>query len=121
MNRLEQGLINTLRFTDPLVFKSEKELPEDLVESGDFYIDYENGVIFSNDLQHGYVNYNYANFPFILWWQPVRVFELNDPDTDVLIKDNINTDEGEEHLSLNWRGTAYINELLATHSLEWGE
>lgn len=120
VNRLEQGLINTLRFTDPLVFKTEKETPGDLSETGDFYVDYQNGVIISNDLQHGYVNYNFANFPLILWWQPVRVFELNDPDVDMLIKDNLNTDLGPEHLSLNWRGAAYINELAVTHPLEWG-
>lgn len=121
VNNLNQGLVNTLRFTDSLVFLEEKDNSSELNVTGDYSVDYTNGVIFSNDLQRGYVSYNYANFPFILWWQPVRVFELNDQDVDSLIKEELNIDEGASPLSLNWKGTAYINELLRTYPLEWGE
>jgi hypothetical protein len=121
VNNLQQTLVSNLIFSDSLVFKTELASPGDLAETGDFAVDYENGIIFSNDLQHGYVNYDYANFPFILWWQPVRVLELNDSDIDLLIKDKLNTDAGEECLRLNWKGTQYINELAEVYPLEWGE
>jgi hypothetical protein len=121
VNNVQQTLISNLRFSDPLVFKNEVSTSGDVAETGDFYVDYENGVIFSNDLQHGYVNFDYAAFPFILWWQPVRVFELNDPDVNILVKDLSNTDVGAEHLDLNWRGAKYLNELSKVYPLEWGE
>jgi hypothetical protein len=120
VNRLEHGLVRDLTFTDSLVFKTPISSAAALAETGDFYIDIENGVVFSNDLQHGYVSYTYSNFPFILWWQPVRTFELNDPDIDFMIKSNVNVDDGKERKILNARGTAYVNELLEVHPLEWG-
>ena len=121
VNRLDSGLVRDFTFTDPLVFKTLKDSASEVAETGEFYIDAENGVVFSNDLQHGYVSYTYSSFPFILWWQPVRVFELNDSDVDVLIKDDVLVDVGTERATLNRRGAAYINELLEVHPLEWGK
>ncbi|MFM7854057.1 MAG: hypothetical protein ACKO96_19585, partial [Flammeovirgaceae bacterium] len=94
VNRLNHNLVSNLRFSNSEIFKVEKNSSEEILESGDFYIDYENGVVFSNDLQSGFANYIASNFPFILWWQPVKVFELNDSDIDLLIKDRLLVDEG---------------------------
>lgn len=120
-NRLTYGYVSDYKFSDPLVFMTEKANPEDVTVSGDFYVDDINGVVLSYDLQHGYATYTYSDFPYLLWWQPVRVFELNDPDVDFLIKDTLQADSGEEHRLLNSLGTRYVNELLLQHPLEWGD
>lgn len=119
VNKLNETLVGNLKFSDSLVFATLKNNPDELSETGDYYVDETNGVIFSFDLQHGYVNFDYVDFPLILWWSPVRVFELNDSDTDYLIKDTLILDGGTLHKNLNRHGARYVNELLATHTLEW--
>lgn len=121
VNNLGNTLVKDLRFSNTNIFKTEKSLVADLVEEGDFYVDYENGVVFSFDLQAGYISYTHANFPLVVWWQPVRVFELNDPDISFLIKDDLITDDGPVPLLLNAIGTKYLNELSEVYPLEWGK
>lgn len=120
VTNLNKKTIHDVIFSDTLVFKTEKNNSNELESSGDYYIDYVNGLVFSFDLQRGSVTYTYSNFPTILWWQPVRTFELNDQDINYLIKDPLLTSAGLTHTVLNSRGTTYFNYILKKYSLEWG-
>jgi hypothetical protein len=120
VNNLGVSLLNTVQFSDTTVFKTERSTSEDVSEAGDYYIDYKNGIVISNELQVGFCLYTKSSFPLYLYWQPVRVIEFNDSDINLSIKDTVRTDNGLEHLLLNWQGTRYFNELLKTYPLEWG-
>lgn len=120
VNNLQKTLINTIQFGELGTFTTEKLTSDEVAEAGDYYIDYANGIVISNELQGGFCMYTRSDFPFYLYWQPVKVFELNDQDIDVVLKDTVKTDNGSEYLLLNWHGTRYYNELLKTYPLEWG-
>lgn len=64
----------------------------------------------------------YRQFPYRLWWQPVRVAPLNDDDYDYYLKDTqVNDVFIEENLRLNSRGAKIVNNVLETHPLGWGK
>jgi hypothetical protein len=47
VNRLDSNYVRDLTFTDSLVFKTERASASELTESGDFFVDTRNGVVFS--------------------------------------------------------------------------
>lgn len=120
VNRLPNKYINDILFSDVVTFQTEVASQDLVQESGEYFVNKDSGVVFSHELAHGYVSYSYNEFPFILKWQPVRVFELNDEDIDSLIKEPVLNDTSEL-LLLNSTGARYYNELLNQYPLEWGE
>ena len=122
-NSLPHQNLRETWFSNLATFQDEKATRSEVVESGDFWIDYDQGVIISHDTQSGTVNYEYSEFPYRLYWQPVRVVFANDSDLDYEIKDSLVSDTTgqEEPLLLNSSGARLWNRVLAAHPLGWGE
>lgn len=121
-NSFGVGNIKTVWFSNSNVFLSEKASRADVEESGDFWIDKDEGVVISNDTQLGYATFIRRDFPFKLYWQPVKVELVNDEDLNYRIKDKAISDEtGElEPMVLNSTGKKIYNTILEAHPLEWG-
>jgi hypothetical protein len=121
-NSFGVGNIKTVWFSNSNVFLNEKASRGDVTESGDFWIDKDEGVVISNDTQLGYATFIRRDFPFKLYWQPVKVELVNDEDLNYRIKDKAVSDEtGElEPMVLNSNGKKIYNAILEAHPLEWG-
>jgi len=103
------------------LFLNEKDSADDLVEDGDYYVDYVEGVLFSHSLQAGYVSLAYREFPHRLWWQPVRACPVHNADFQHYIKQPLVDEDGlERPLLLNSRGAQLYDKVLEVHSLGWG-
>ena len=104
------------------MFQTEKNSVGDLEEEGDFYIDYKNGVVFTESPASGFVSYSYRKFPFTIYWQPVRAYPLNDPDNKYINYDTLISDETglPEYTLLNSTGAKITNQTLQLHPLGWG-
>jgi len=95
-----------------------------LVDSvGKYYVDYLNGVIFTYEYVSGALTYSYKEFPYRMFWQPVRPWPYNDSDKDHRMKDLMVADATgqEEPLLLNNEGAKIANVVLGIHPLGWGE
>ena len=104
------------------IFMTEQASVDDLAVDGDFYIDYTNGVVFTHTLMEGFASYTYRQFPYILYWQPVRSFPFNDSDIKYLIKaTQIQSDGTTDYTLLNSTGAQMVNEVLEAHPMGWGE
>lgn len=123
MNSLDHENIDQITFSNSLVFQEEKANRGDVTEPGDYWVDYRNGVIISNDVQSENVYYSYRDFPYALYYQPVAITFLNDKDIDYTLKDKlVSDDSGElEPALLNHSGTELLNKVLAAHPLGWGK
>jgi hypothetical protein len=115
--------IHNCLFSSPLLLSKEKASEDLVVESGDYYVDYTNGILFSYSQAGGLISYEYREFPYKLTRQPVKVIPLYDPDIDFLRKDQLVDDAtGEKkNLSLNSYGAEVTNSLLKGYPLQWGE
>ena len=122
-NKLDNNLILELKAQQYENFLNEKFSLADVNEPGDYYIDYVNGVIFTEALASGYVSYTYRKFPFTLYWQPVRAFPLNDPDIKYTHYDTLLSDDTglPEYTLLNSHGAKIANKTLQVHPLGWGK
>lgn len=122
-NTMPDKHLKEVWFSNLVVFQEAKDTKGEVTESGDYWVDYDEGVIISYDIQAGTVYYRYAEFPYRVYWQPVRVVFANDADLDYEVKDYLVSDEtGEkEPLLLNSRGSVLWNRVLAAHPLGWGE
>jgi hypothetical protein len=118
-----QGNIESIRASDPWVFKNEVASVAAITEDGDFYVDYTNGVVWSHLLQRGRIFYTYREFPYTLVWQPIRAFPYNDDDSDYLYKQDLIDDATGVAVPnmLNDDGARIANIVLAAHPLVWGE
>lgn len=81
-HKLKHGLIRDLWLNDAFNFITEKAAYDGLTEQGDFFVDKLNGVIWTYGPNTSTLNYSYRQFPFRLYWNPVRAFELADLDYD---------------------------------------
>lgn len=122
-NSLPHKHLKEVWFANLAVFQDLKDTRGEVVESGDYWIDYDEGTIISYDVQAGMCYYRYGEFPYRVYWQPVRVLFANDPDLDYEIKDKLVSDETGELLParLNSVGSALWNRVLLTHPLGWGK
>lgn len=122
LNVLSHTNINDIIFSDTDIFVNEVSDPDDVLSDGDYFVDRDYGILISYNLGGGHCTMSRRAFPFDLWWQPVTVFELNDPSIEYMIKDNLINDSGlEERLLLNSFGAEVMNDILSQHPLTWGE
>lgn len=104
------------------MFKVEVETLDDVLETGDFYVDYVSGIVFTKDPALGTLSYSYNEFPYTVWWSAVHAWPMNDPDRQYLHKDSVIGDDGlSTQLLLSDAGVQVVNELLEVHPLTWGE
>ena len=115
--------IHTPLFTSPLTYENEVSDLDSVTATGDYYIDYTNGIIFSHSIGIGVVSFEYREFPFTLTYQPVKVLPFEDEDIEHLKKDYLVSDDSgtEERLVLNSYGAKVTNAILKAYSLQWGE
>lgn len=94
-----------------------------IVDDGDFYIDYLQGVIFFHSYPSGTVSYAYRDFPFVMYWQPIKAWPYNDPDKKYAFKDAIVADDTglDDLVLINTDEASVINTLQKVHPLTWGE
>lgn len=122
-NKLLHTNIKVLKAQNFALFQNEVSDIASLNEVGDFYIDYTNGIVFTEEVASGFVSYSYRMFPFRLYWQSVRAYPANDSDLkyrhyDTLISDSTGL---AEHVLLNSEGAKIANRTLEIHPLGWGE
>ena len=95
---------------------------KDLLKQYEYVIDKDNGYVYTETFGFGAIKGETREFPYYLWWQPVTIYELNDPSIEHLIKENLINDNGvEEKLLLNAYGARIFNNVLQQHPLTWGE
>lgn len=103
-------------------FETEVNTLAEVDELGKYYIDYLNGVVFTFEFAAGIIAYKYREFPFRLWWQPVRSWPYNDADKTYRFNDDLISDEtgSAAPLLLNSEGARIANTVLIVHPLGWG-
>jgi hypothetical protein len=121
-NRLQFSNVKEFSPKQLGVFINEVVDVASIVANGDYYIDYYNGIIFSYNIQSGYVSYVYRDFPFRIIYEPVHVWPLNDPDKKEFFKSNLISDTtgAGEKVLLTSTGAEIINDVLNVHPMTWG-
>ena len=121
-NNLKHDLVRAIypEATDHFIEEVATLLLVDAV--GKYYVDYLNGVIFTYEYVSGMLSYSYKEFPYRLFWQPVRPWPYKDSDKDYRMKDLMVADGTgvEEPLLLNSEGARIANVVLGVHPLGWG-
>lgn len=122
LNQLEYNYINQALFSASHIFNTEVANADLVLNPGDYYIDKTNGRVFSFDIASSVISYSYRAFPFMIYWQPVRVYALNDADIkERLYSELVNTSGELEYSLLNERGAFIYNQVLKQHPLQWGK
>jgi hypothetical protein len=123
INNLRHGLISQVSFEARRLFSNLVSSKSAISEEGDYYVDQVNGIVWSYSTQAGGAYYSYIENPFYIWWQPVRVEEVNDATLRYATRDTlISDDDGtEEYTSLNAYGAKIANKILEIHPMAWGE
>lgn len=121
-NKLANPLVRSIAPRAGNVFVTEVNALNLVQASGDYFVDYTNGVLYSYELQSSFVSYNYSEFPFRVFYQPVKVYPLVDPDKSYLLYDTLISDDTglPVHTLLNSEGASVYNNVLAKHPLDWG-
>lgn len=122
-NVLDKQLIKGISFNNYNIFSSLKTSKALMTEPGDYYVDMVNGIVFSYSTQAGQAFYSYRDFPFYLWWQPVRIEQANDPTLRYATRNTLieNTTGQPSHLLLNEYGAKIAQEIISIHPMKWGE
>ena len=101
----------------------EETVLADIDEYGDYFIDRQNGILRNYEPMGGFIKYSYWDFPFRVWYDPVRVTTLVDNEFDEVVelqvRGELGVDEGGG--SVNDYGADLYNELLSVYPLEWGD
>lgn len=120
LNILSYGYIRDIYLSGD-IYKYNVASIAEITEPYQYYIDYENGLIYNYDIAYGNIVYNYFEMPFKLYYNPISFYPLNDEDIDELIKDTVYTDNGNEYLKLNSFGADIINNILAKNPITLGD
>jgi len=121
-NRLANDRVKTFYPNNAITFTNEVAALNLVVASGDYFVDYPAGVVYSHDVQSGFCTYTYSDFPYTLFHQAVRCYTYLDDDKRYFLYDTLISDTtGEEEFTLlNTDGAALANTVLAVHPLTWG-
>lgn len=108
-NKFVDQYIYDILFTDTEIFQNEVATPALVLTDGDYAVDREFGNLISHDKQKGTVYYSSLQFPIVLFYSQIKVFELSG-DYSFLKVDDFNTDY-----------SLYLHaQLLREHGIEWG-
>tara|TARA_B100000131_G_scaffold321606_1_gene372792 strand:- start:1905 stop:2789 length:885 start_codon:yes stop_codon:yes gene_type:complete len=122
LNKLDLENLRKVMLSNSIVYRNEVASLDLMLQDGDYYIDYDFGYIYSHNTGGGSIHAEYSRFPFIFYWQPVKVFEVNDSSTDQFTKDLLLNDNGVwERLLLNPYGAKIANIILEENPLQWGK
>ncbi len=122
LNKFELKNIRKVMLTDTVAYSNQVTDLSLMVNDGDYYIDYDFGYLYSYLPGRGNAMLEYSEFPFIFYWQPVKVFEVNDSSIKQFTRDLLLDDNGNwKRLLLNSYGAKIANIILKEHPLQWGE
>jgi hypothetical protein len=94
----------------------------EVTELGKYYVDYQNGVIFTYSTMGGIVSYFYNQFPYRLFWQPIKIYPYTDVDKKYFHRNTVIDDDGNlAYQSLNSKGVEVANLVYSAHPLTWGK
>lgn len=113
---------NSLLFDEASIFVSEVFGAPAI--SGEYYIDYKNGVIQTYDRPSGEAgcSYHFALFPLDVDYTPIQIFTLNDDDFIEELFDQTALASGDEISALpNAEGADIIHQLFEETEVFWGE
>jgi len=117
---LDQKYIEAYNTNNPIASYKEKASSGDLIESGDFFLDKVNGLLYTFDENKGFATILYQSFPFYIEYSPAHIFELNDESlTKVMYNKQIDEEGSEVFTSLNSYGSNLINEVLKDNRMYW--
>lgn len=122
VNKLLHQNVKKIYPSSATYFLNEKASTAELTVTGDFYVDYLQGIIFTYESAAGFISYEWRAFPYTMYWQPVRAMPLNDEDIKEILYDTLISDATglPERLVLGTYGATIIDELLTVHPLQWG-
>lgn len=122
-NKLKNGFITDIVPSNPQVFVNEVETLGAVLTFGDYYIDYQNGVLFTYSTMGGLISYYYNKFPYRVFWQPLKIYPYGDEDKQYFHRNAVISDiTGEEAPAiLNSKGIAVANLVYSVHPLTWGK
>lgn len=120
--KLKNNLIRDIYPQNVPLYQQEVASVALILEIGDFYVDYVGGNIFVYEPAGGFMTYAYKQFPWTMYWQPVKVWPYNDPDKKYKYYNSLIDDDtglGDNTL-LNVEGAELANIVLGVHPLGWG-
>lgn len=90
---------------------------------GKYYLDDVAGVVHTYQPAGGFIKYQYRDFPFRVWWDPVRAVSMVDQDIRQLTREVTRGESGGDTYEggLTTLGASVYQELLSVHPLEWGQ
>ena len=117
------GNVRDVRFTNQTSFSFLKNDVSLVEEEGDYFLDKVTGLLVSHSPCYGSAVFEYAEFPFDLYWQPVRTMELKDEDMNSLLYENLADADSSVYSPqrLTSYGAKVYNELLKVSNSSWGE
>jgi hypothetical protein len=121
--KLEHFNIREFSPREPGIFVTEVFDIDLLLNAGEYFIDYYNGVVFTYSLQTGYASYVYRDFPYRLFYEPVHAYPLGDVDKKEFFKSNLISDTTgtSEKVLLTSTGAKIFNDVLDLHPMTWGK
>ena len=102
-------------------FFNEVESFEDIKEEGDYYLNEEEGRVFSYDESSGNAKYFFAEFPYYLKKQLIKVSKCSESSFEEIIKTNVTEDLNTKRIKPNEKGSRFYNKLLNESSSYWGK
>ena len=121
-NNLNVENIRSIAFSNNKFFFNEVRSIDEIINPGDYYLDYVKGRLYSESEARGSAVGSYSAFPFNIMWQPVKVFEAKESSLKEKTRDLLINDDGNlERLLLNPYGAKIANTILAEHPLQWGK
>lgn len=123
--RLRHGWLvpGSVFFSNRNLFRTEMATKNDVTTSGQYHVDYTQGIITSARVPapRSYVRYRYTQYPFRAVASPVIVHDINRETFRVKMFEQILSDTGElVHGLPTELGVDIINELTAVTPMYWG-
>jgi len=115
---------NTLYFSDKNVFGTEVAAQSNLLQIGDFYVDYDNGRVYTKSLPGigGLARYEHIQYPFIVQASPVILHDILGTNfANQLFQQVLQDDGTNANGILRELGTEVVNELLSVRGMYFGK
>ena len=122
-NKLQNGFVSQIIPNNPQIFVTEVESLVAVDAYGKYYVDYQNGVIFTFSTMGGLISYYYNKFPYRIFWQQLKTYPYGDDDKRYFHRKTIVDDSTREdsYELLNSKGVTVANLVYSVHPIAWGE
>jgi hypothetical protein len=112
--------------TGSLVFSQNSRITTEVFSTPsnreEFYVDYNNAIIYTATIPIGTVLFQYQQFPYFAKWSPVSINSFKDEEFLNLITEQVeNENEIIENGIPTQDGAELINELLSVSPQYWGK